>query len=224
GTCEIELEVPGRLKSEPAVFGGATGAEVLVEVSQRVLPLDVAMARIGGNDARLSSGPNASLISECALSELERSIVESSAGKRVREVLEAVIRPEFAAVLVVLQELGVIEVVASVGKSVSRRLDTIDPLDEEAVRKRISARLALIEEGDYFEVLGVPRSATSYEIRRAYLEARRAFEPSRLLTARTAELVDDARLIVEVLDEAYELLRDETRRERYRRAVEAVPP
>jgi preprotein translocase subunit Sec63 len=126
--------------------------------------------------------------------------------------------------LVALQELGIIEVMASIGKSVIPAPNTTDSLDEEAVRKRVAARLALIQEGDYFAVLGVPHAATSYEIRRAYLEARRAFEPSRLLTARTVDLRDEAQLIVDVLDEAFDLLRDNARRDRYRRAIEAVPP
>jgi hypothetical protein len=36
-------------------------------------------------------------------------------------------------------------------------------------------------------------------------------------------LKDEVDLIVEVLDEAYEILRDNLRRERYRRALESVP-
>jgi DnaJ-class molecular chaperone len=72
-------------------------------------------------------------------------------------------------------------------------------------------------------LLGISRSATAYDIRRAYLELRREFEPSRILTGATTDLRDDAQLIVEVLDEAYEILREERRRERYRRALEAAP-
>jgi DnaJ-class molecular chaperone len=98
-----------------------------------------------------------------------------------------------------------------------------DPLDQEAIRMRVRARLALVEEGDYFAVLGVPRGATSYEIRRAFIDLRRSFEPSRLLTAETADLTNDVRTVLEVLDEAYEILKDTHRRERYRRAIEAGP-
>src|SRR6185312_906595 len=100
----------------------------------------------------------------------------------------------------------------------------LDPLDEEAIRQRVRARLALVEDGDYFSLLGVARGATGYEIRRAYLELRRSFEPGRVLTAATADLAADVRLVAEVLDEAYEILREPHRRERYRRAIEAGPP
>jgi len=84
--------------------------------------------------------------------------------------------------------------------------------------------MALVEDGDYFSLLGVERSATAYEIRRAYLELRRAFEPARVLTGQTADLAMDVKTIVEVLDEAYEILREPHRRERYRKAIEAGPP
>jgi curved DNA-binding protein CbpA len=84
--------------------------------------------------------------------------------------------------------------------------------------------MALVEDGDYFALLGVARGATGYEVKRAYLELRRAFEPARVLTAQTADLVNDVKTIVEVLDEAYEILREPNRRERYRKAIEAGPP
>ena len=72
--------------------------------------------------------------------------------------------------------------------------------------------------------LGVARDATSYEIKRAFLELRRAFEPSRLLSAQTVDLHDDVTLILEVVEEAFDILRDDRRRDRYRRAIEAGPP
>jgi len=60
-------------------------------------------------------------------------------------------------------------------------------------------------------------------VRRAFVELRRAFEPTRILTPRLADLAGDVRKIVVVLEEAYEILRDVARRERYRRAIEARP-
>src|SRR5262249_13642025 len=100
--------------------------------------------------------------------------------------------------------------------------ESVDALDEDAVRARVRARLQLVEEGDYFALLGVPRDATSYEVRRAFLELRRAFEPSRILTPQIADLSQDVRKIASVLDEAYEILKDSARRERYRRAIDAA--
>jgi DnaJ-class molecular chaperone len=87
----------------------------------------------------------------------------------------------------------------------------------------VVARKALSEEGDYFALLGVPRSATSYDIRRAYATLREEYDPARLLNIETLDLRDDVELILEVLAEAFEILEDDLRRERYRRALDASP-
>ena len=49
-----------------------------------------------------------------------------------------------------------------------------------------------------------------------------AFEPSKILTPQLADLQSDVRKIASVLDDAYEILRDGARRERYRRAIDAI--
>jgi DnaJ-class molecular chaperone len=96
-------------------------------------------------------------------------------------------------------------------------------LDSEAVRERVRARLQLVEDGDYFSILGVARDATGYDLRRAFLELRREFDPSRLLSVEVADLAEDVRTVTTVLEEAYEILKDPARRERYRRAIEGAP-
>ena len=223
GTCEIEEEPPGRLKAEPNVFGGATGAEVFVETIRRVIPPDVALRRLGGMAARLDDGVRRNLTGECALRTEEEELVRVARGRAVVEMIDAT-EPEIATLLYALVCLEVLDVLIPLSASEAPRPSAEDPLDEEAIRQRVRARLALVQDGDYFAVLGIAREATNYEIRRAYLTLRRAFEPSRLLTAATVDLLDDVRLVVEVLDEAYEILREPHRRERYRRAIEAPPP
>jgi hypothetical protein len=223
GTCELEDEPPGRLKAEPSVFGGATGAEVLVETARRVIAPGAALGWLGGPTARLEDGPHAALVGECALDPDEAEAVRAVRGRTVGEVMTGH-EPELANVLYALAALGVLDARAEARPAGQPPAPSEDPLDEEALRQRVRARLALVEDGDYFALLGVPRASTSYEIRRAYVALRRALEPHRVLTAATADLADDLRLILEVLDEAYEVLREPHRRERYRRAIEAGPP
>jgi len=68
-----------------------------------------------------------------------------------------------------------------------------------------------------FAILGVSRTATSYDIRRAYLELKRELEPVRALHQQNPpNLKEDLDAISRGLDEAYEILRDPTRRDRYR--------
>jgi len=220
----VHPEEVGRLGDEPAVFGGATGAEVLVEVTRRVVPSDEAIGRLGGSSACFVPGPARALLGECALSPMDAERVQTVEGKSVQEVLEASPDASFAAVLHALVALGVLRVEAArAAPVVAAKKPVRDEIDEAALRTRILARKALVDEGDYFAVLGVSRDATSYDIRRAYTDLRRELEPSRVLTPSTADLGDTVDEIVGVLEEAYQILSDQRRRERYRRAIEASP-
>jgi hypothetical protein len=232
GTALLEQEPPGRLKGEPSVFGGSTGAEVLVEVVRRVIAPEEATARMGGLGSRMAEGPSFSLLSECALDAGEREVVTRMPGATLGDMVAASTEPDFASVLYGLSLLGVVDVVHAISAGVGPGDNAgsgpdleppVDALDEDAIRERVRARLALVDDADYFALLGVSPDATGYEVRRAFLELRRAFDPQRVLTPQIADLSDDVRKIVGVLEEAYEILKDEARRERYRRAIEAVP-
>jgi hypothetical protein len=224
GAANVETEVPQRLQAEPGVFGGATGAEVLIEVARRVVVPNDALARLGGRDVRVSRRRSDGLLAECALPDSEVQLIKQSAGLRVSELLERGGTDDFACVLWGLVELGVLDVEAGPKReeTAAKNLEP-DPLDTAALRERIAARRALVDEGDYFALLGVSRDATSYDVRRAYLNLRRELDPGRILIAATIDLRDDLDTILEVLDEAYEILRDQLRRERYRRALETAP-
>jgi hypothetical protein len=225
GTAIIEPEPPGRLRGEPSVFGGSTGAEVLVEVLRRVIAPDDAIRRMDGPRSRIAEGPHPQLQTECALGQPEVAILEQARGRTIEEALEGEADTDMASVLYALSLLGVIVLLKSIDGRREEGLSAaeVDALDADAIRERVRTRLSLVHEGDYFAILGVPRSATGYEVRRAFLELRRAFEPSRLLTPQIADLNTDVRKIVAVLEEAYEILRDGARRERYRRAINAIP-
>jgi hypothetical protein len=220
----LERVVPPRLSSEPSVFGGATGAEVLLEVVRRAVPPADALAWLGGPDTYLGPGEAQSLIAECALGDAELELVRSAtSGASVGELLDRAGNQELANVLFTLAELSVLRTRSSARKPAARKRPPPDVIDHEAVRARIRARRALVDEGDYFSLLGVARGATSYDIRRAYTTLRQEFEPSRILTPLTTDLQEDVDVIIDVLDEAYEILRDQVRRERYRRALEEAP-
>jgi len=225
GAAGLEVDIPARLQAEPAVFGGATGAEVYVEIVRRVVAPEEALTRLGGARARLVDGPNPALLGECALTADEGTLVGRSKAATIGDVLGTASKPDLPAVLYALVQLGVLEVLAPAAAP-SPRAEApraYDALDEQALRARILARKALVEEGDYFALLGVQKNATSYDVQRAYGELRREFDPSRILTPSTANLRLEVDLIIEVLEEAYEILSDQLRRERYRRALEATP-
>ena len=163
------------------------------------------------------------LLAESALSADDVDLIRGAAGHTVGHLL-APKGPEFAAVLFALHALQVIVSKQRSKSPTPAPNETFDPLDADAVRQRVRARLALVQEADYFALLGVKQSATPYDIRRAYVELRRAFDPSQLLTGATVDLREDVELIIDVLEEAYQVLRDHNRRTRYKRAIESTRP
>lgn len=237
GTAQLEAEPPGRLRSEPSVFGASTGAEIFVELVRRAVAPRDAIEALGGEASRLSEGHAYALLSECALPPQELELITRSRGGSVGDVLARAPEADVASVLHALHLLNVLDILpasdpllaergAGAARAAAPPSETeleAAALDEEALRARIRARLELVDEGDYFSVLGLSRDATSYEVRRAFLELRRAFEPTRILSPRLADLAEDVRKIVIVLEEAYEILRDVARRERYRKAIEGRP-
>jgi hypothetical protein len=227
GRLAVEPQPPGRLGGEPSVFGGSTGAAVFVEVLRRIVPPVEALERLGGAGARVGVGQATRLLGECALDAVETEQVRSAPGRSLRDVLDVAPDGDLATVLFALTQLGVLEVLRATDDGAVPPDDASAPdlsaLDAEGVRERVRARLQLVEDGDYFALLGVSRNATGYEVRRAFLELRRAFEPARVLTPEVADLTDDVRKITAVLEEAYDILKDAARRERYRRAIDAVP-
>ncbi len=230
GTLAHELELTGRLKTEPSVFGGSAGAEVFVELARRLFSPDEAIVELGGVDARLGEGPRMAILSECALPSPEERLVVDGQGTSLGDILGRAMEPHVASVILGLWFLGIVDVIRPVSAAArgardredEESLRDIQAIDEDAARARIKARADLVDEGDYFAVLGVARDATGYEIRRAFLDLRRAFEPARILTPPIADLLPELRKINLVLEEAYEVLKDGARRERYRRAIEAV--
>jgi hypothetical protein len=229
GAVHLEHPVPERLAAEPAVLGGATGAEVLVEVVQRVVPPAQALGYLGNDGVVFSRGSAHKLLGECALSPRLMELVERAQRDDLTELLrQAEDEPTLPSVLYALHVLRVLEASPQEGRrpprtARGRPARVPDPIDDEAVRAKVQARRALVDEADYFALLGVPRAATGYDIRRSYVELRRQFDPSELLRPNTLDLRDDVDTILEVLEEAYEILRDQQRRERYRRAIESTP-
>src|SRR5208283_2056959 len=152
----------------------------------------------------------------------ERAIILGARGATLSEIVTRGGSTDLTAVLYALSLLGVLAVAAPAfaprhGEPGSEfdlpTAGAIHALDVAAVRERVRARFDIVSEADYFTLLGVSPDSTGYEVRRAYLELRRAFEPSRILSPELVDLANDVTVIVGALDEAYEILRDAARRE-----------
>lgn len=113
-----------------------------------------------------------------------------------------------------LVALGRIEVVVrgveGLDASGGSTADTID-------RARIREKLEQARHADYFQILGIARTATPYEVTRAYERLRQELAAERFSELVRTELKDEIEEIARVLDDAREVLRHETLRDSYAR-------
>lgn len=86
-------------------------------------------------------------------------------------------------------------------------------------RAALLARYALVEEGDYFEVLGIGRDATTADVRRAHDRIARELAPDEIDPAVARELGAKIDAIREVVGEALRVLGDERLRPRYQNSL-----
>jgi CheY-like chemotaxis protein len=82
-------------------------------------------------------------------------------------------------------------------------------------RAALLARYALVEEGDYFEILGVSRDATAEDVQRAHDRIARELDPGAIGPVLAGELGAKLDAMREVLGEALRVLGDEYLRPRY---------
>ena len=100
--------------------------------------------------------------------------------------------------------------------------DTSAQDDARAWRERFARQCALGDVGDYFAILGLGLDAPAGALREAYARTRRDFDAKTCKHAQPSDM-EALRGLREVLDEAYAILRDPVRRERYRAALRATP-
>ena len=86
-------------------------------------------------------------------------------------------------------------------------------------RARILSRYALVEAGDYFEVLGVSRDATAADVQQAHASLARELGPEGLDPGLAGELGAEIQAIRVVAGEALRILRDDRLRSRYRARI-----
>jgi CheY-like chemotaxis protein len=82
-------------------------------------------------------------------------------------------------------------------------------------RAALLARYALVEEGDYFEILGVSRDATADDVQRAHDRIARELDPGAIGPVLAGELGAKLDALREVLGEALRVLGDKHLRPRY---------
>ena len=117
--------------------------------------------------------------------------------------------------------LGVAEIVETRSEEGSDRGNSsgshfVGEIDLEIDRQRVLAKYQLVQSADYFQLLGVRLDATAFEIRRAYEACQRNFAKESFpqpLQEELGEIIDEIALVIE---EAFQVLRNDSVRVSYR--------
>jgi curved DNA-binding protein CbpA len=80
---------------------------------------------------------------------------------------------------------------------------------------QVEQRATSLDQLDYFEVLGLPRTAGADEVKAAYYRESRAYHPDRYAALPSPQLRDLIGRIYRRVNEAYTVLRDDAKRQRY---------
>ncbi|MCB9651995.1 MAG: DnaJ domain-containing protein [Deltaproteobacteria bacterium] len=92
-------------------------------------------------------------------------------------------------------------------------------LDESQLGKRLGKRVRtmhrLLDEVDYYQLLGVERGASQADLQRAYFDLSLEFHPDRFFLLRSGDLKEKIYVIYRRIGEAYRILADEERRQAY---------
>lgn len=82
-------------------------------------------------------------------------------------------------------------------------------------RERLAGKVAAMRKLDYFEILGVKRTATREEIKRAYFALAKEYHPDKHTVSKSAEVRQLAQQLYDLISSAHDTLTDAAERERY---------
>ena len=201
-------------------------AAIVLEGVRRKYGAELLEVRLGSPAAVVAVRSSRQLGAIAAVADLsppERAVMQKLDGERtIEQVAEAaqvdhVVALQLAFALVAL---GVAEVVdhgpaAADRATPVRSRALVGETDIAIDRQRVLAKYALVNEADYFTLLGVRRDATSFEIRRAYEAARRDYASVGFPPELQRELAGQLTEINQLIEEAYQVLRDERVRRSY---------
>lgn len=215
-----EASPPIRALEEPAVFGGSPGPEVYVECYRRITSPDEALRRLGQGQRAITVGQHRHLLVETGIGDEIATPLSPSDIIALRSRA-----PGTLVLLAALVELGALSTGgadANDDRDPQRERELSIQMDVDAFRARLQARLRLVDDGDYFSILGVDRGATRYEVDRAFTALVNELDPNRF-PAHAHEFEQELERILNVARQAHLVLKDDVRRARYRRALETPP-
>jgi curved DNA-binding protein CbpA len=93
--------------------------------------------------------------------------------------------------------------------------------EESLKRERLASKVAAMRKLDYFEILGVPTSASREEVKRAYFALAKEYHPDKHFGSSSAEVRQLAQQLYDLISSAHDTLTDPVERDRYLKEVAA---
>jgi hypothetical protein len=219
--------VPGEKCEEAVRLETPTALVLAAGVRHRMEPAQL-VALLGGldqfprlrTDAVDRMGGIAALADQLVMSPSEEALLARLDGKTsLRRLLDGAgagpdaLEVDEAELLALVYVLHVLEVVDVVGEAQPEPASDHDPVALDG--QRITERLKLAREADYFALLGLDRAATRADVRRAWSELGRTFADESLEPRTRTELADQLAELRSALDEARDILCDDALRSAY---------
>ncbi|MEE8410278.1 MAG: DUF4388 domain-containing protein, partial [Myxococcota bacterium] len=210
--------MPERVEEDDRVTLDIDPRALIVEGIRRKYLMTRLMNRLGAPSSLLAPRPEATLDAEAlGLTGEEKQVARLLDG--TRSIEDLVFSTELPAqrvyqVLTALVTVGYAEVrvrgVEGIAEDGTSASDAID-------RQRIREKLEQVRKLDYFQVLGMPHAATPYEIDLAYERVMHEFESNRFSETIRREMQEDLQEIERVIDDARQVLHNESLRDAYAR-------
>jgi hypothetical protein len=207
------VPAPGSLE-ERLVLPGHPLA-LMLEGIRRKLAGERLHAQVGGPGTVLKVAPGGPELADFGFSAREKRVASLVDGLRtLEEILFEGGIDELAALKVLFALLagGAAEVAVS-----GVPLDAPRVADSKLDVDRVAAKYEQVMVGDYFEILGLRRTATGYEVREAYERLAREFNATRFVPMADAGLNSRIQEIHRALAEACDVLTDDVVRADYAR-------
>ena len=204
-------------------------ASLIVEGIRRKFLLPQLSAKLGSPATLLAPIPSedrsplAPSIEDLGLLPNEQEVLKLVDGLRPIEEIVFLSGHEVATVYRVLLAC----VITGLLKSLVRGLradannpDHVSKREEEISRRRLEAKYDQVNKASYFEVLGVKKDATPYEIQTAFERLMREFHPVNFGHPSQQDLLGKLDIVQRSIEEAREVLSDELLRQGYQQSLE----
>jgi hypothetical protein len=202
---------------------------LLFEGIRRKMDLPRLRARVGGDETvivPLKRDDIASALAEADLAAEERAAADLFDGRRTLAEVVGMSRIDATSVWQLAHALCALGLARAVEKGreqtdAARAQATRDTQPQSGAgdlaidRERVLAKHSHVLEADYFQVLGVRRDASAFEIKRAWEASRRDYAPETFPAEVQRDLGDALREIAAIVDEAFRVLRDGAVRAQY---------